>query len=119
MFSRIDTVILRVRDLARSERWYSQTLGLSSVYSDTTEGLTVLGLQGASLTLWQFKPAEGGTKPSEHSFPIFAVADADAAHRHLLELGVAADPLQEGPGVRFFTFRDPDGNRLEACQVLA
>lgn len=118
MFSRIDTVILRVRDLARSEQWYCRTLGLSAVFSDATEGLTVLGLDGASLTLWQLKPTDGLTAPTDHSFPIFAVADADVAHRHLRELGVATEPLQEGNGVRFFTFRDPDGNRLEACQVL-
>jgi catechol 2,3-dioxygenase-like lactoylglutathione lyase family enzyme len=119
MFSRIDTVILRVRDLTRAEAWYKQTLGLSSVYSDPTEGLTVLGLEGTSLTLWQLKQAEAEMAPTDRSFPIFAVADADAAHRHLRELGVSAEPLQEGPGVRFFTFRDPDGNRLEACQMLA
>jgi hypothetical protein len=33
--------------------------------------------------------------------------------------GATVELLQEGPGVRFFTFRDLDGNRLEACQVLA
>ena len=32
--------------------------------------------------------------------------------------GVEVDPVQEGSGVRWFRFRDPDGNPLEACQVL-
>jgi catechol-2,3-dioxygenase len=61
LFSHIDTVIVRVRDISRAVQWYSRTLGLAAVYSDPAEGLT---------------------------------------------------------GVRFFTFRDLDGNRLEACQVL-
>jgi hypothetical protein len=50
---------------------------------------------------------------------LFSRADAVAAHRHLVGEGASVEPLQEGPGVRFFTFRDQDGNRLEACQLLA
>jgi catechol 2,3-dioxygenase-like lactoylglutathione lyase family enzyme len=119
MFSHIDTVIVRVRDVGRAVQWYSLTLGLAAVYSDPDEGLTVLGLKGTSLTLWQLKPHEQGTEPSGRSFPIFSVADAAAAHRHLVGHGATVEPLQEGPGVRFFTFSDLDGNRLEACQVLA
>jgi catechol 2,3-dioxygenase-like lactoylglutathione lyase family enzyme len=119
LFSRIDTVIVRVRDVTRAVQWYTRTLGLAAVYSDPAEGLTVLGMEGTSLTLWQIKPHEGGTEPSGHSFPIFAVADAAAAHHHLVGQGATVEPLQEGPGVRFFTFHDLDGNRLEACQVMA
>jgi catechol 2,3-dioxygenase-like lactoylglutathione lyase family enzyme len=119
LFSRIDTVIVRVRDVTRAVQWYTRTLGLPPVYSDPAEGLTVLGMEGTSLTLWQMRPDEGEAEPSGHSFPIFAVTDAVAAHRHLVEHGATVEALQEGPGVRFFTFRDPDGNRLEACQVLA
>jgi catechol 2,3-dioxygenase-like lactoylglutathione lyase family enzyme len=118
LFSHIDTVIVRVRDMSRAVQWYSRTLGLAAVYSDPAEGLTVLGLQGTSLTLWQLKPHEDGAEPSGRSFPIFAVADAAAAHHHLVGHGATVEPLQEGHGVRFFTFRDLDGNRLEACQVL-
>jgi catechol 2,3-dioxygenase-like lactoylglutathione lyase family enzyme len=119
LFSRIDTVIVRVRDLSRAVQWYTRTLGLAPVYSDPTQGLTVLGMEGTSLTLWQLEPNDEGLEPSGHSFPIFAVADAAAAHRHLVGQGASVEPLQEGPDVRFFTFRDQDGNRLEACQVLA
>jgi catechol 2,3-dioxygenase-like lactoylglutathione lyase family enzyme len=58
MFSRIDTVIVRVRDVMRAVHWYTRTLGLAPVYSDPNEGLTVLGMEGTSLTLWQVKPDE-------------------------------------------------------------
>jgi catechol 2,3-dioxygenase-like lactoylglutathione lyase family enzyme len=118
MFSRIDTVIVRVRDARQATAWYSATLGLSPVYDDAAEGLTVLGLDGTSLTLWQFKPDEVRSAPTGNSFPIFAVVDAAAAHAQLSARGVAVEPVQDGPGVRYFGFRDLDGNRLEACQVL-
>jgi catechol 2,3-dioxygenase-like lactoylglutathione lyase family enzyme len=118
MFSRLDTVILRVRDLAAAQQWYATTLGLHAVYEDAAQGLAVLGLDGgASLTLWAV-PAGQTVGPSS-TFPIFGVADARAAHAHLAARGVAAGPLTDGPGVRYFRFTDPDGNPLEACEVLS
>lgn len=117
MFSRLDTVIVRVRDLAAARAWYAATLGLHAVYEDVAHGLAVLGLDGsASLTLWAVGRGEA-VGPSS-TYPIFGVADARAAHAHLVARGVAAGPLAGGPGVRCFRFSDPDGNPLEACEVV-
>jgi catechol 2,3-dioxygenase-like lactoylglutathione lyase family enzyme len=49
---------------------------------------------------------------------IFAVEDVRAAHSALQAQGADPEPLGDAEGVRFFAFRDLDGNRLEACQVL-
>lgn len=118
MFSRLDTVILRVRDLPSTQQWYATTLGLHAVYEDAAQGLAVLGLDGgASLTLWAVRDGEE-VRPSS-TYPIFGVVDAATAHAHLAARDVAAGPLTEGPGVRYFRFADPDGNPLEACEVLA
>ena len=118
MFSRLDTVILRVRDLAAARAWYAATLDLHPVYEDATQGLAVLGLDGGtSLTLWA-SPERAPIAPSS-TFPIFAVADAAAAHAHLRARGASTGPLVEAPGVRYFRFADPDGNPLEACEVVA
>lgn len=116
MFSRLDTIVLRVRDLAAARQWYAATLNLSAVHEDPAQGLAVLGLEGTSLTLWTVPTGEA-VRPSS-TFPIFVVADAAAARAHLLGCGVAAEPLTEEPGVRFFRFTDPDGNPLEACEIL-
>lgn len=118
LFSRIDTVIVRVRDVDRARDWYSDKLGLRSVFDDPAERLSVLDAGGCSLTLWELKPGESAGAAACGTFPIFAAEDAEAAHAELGRRGVAAEPVQEGGSVRFFTFRDPDGNRLEACQVL-
>lgn len=118
MFSRLDTLIVRVRDLAGARQWYATALDLHPVYEDEGEGLAVLGLDGTSLTLWQLKDGETMDAAAAGSYPIFGIADAAAAHATLAGRGVRVDPLQSGPGVRFFSFYDVDGNRLEACQVL-
>lgn len=117
MFTRLDTIIVRVRDLAAARAWYANALGLDAVFTDETEELAVLGMNGTSLTLWQLKPDEA-PPAGNGSYPIFGVADAAAAQARLRERGVATEPLQEGAGVRFFGFHDLDGNRLEACEVV-
>lgn len=118
MFSRLDTVILRVRDLAAARQWYATKLGLHALFEDASQGLAVLGMDGgAGLTLWTL--TDGEAIPPSSTFPIFAVADARAAHARLVQCGVSTESLVEAPGVRYFRFVDLDGNPLEACEVLA
>ena len=117
MFSRLDTLIVRVRDLRAAREWYENALGLAATYVDEAEGLAVLGLEGTSLTLWQLKTDDGAGAIGGGTFPIFAVADAAAARSKLQSQGVDAEALQTGTGVRYFGFRDLDGNRLEACEL--
>jgi catechol 2,3-dioxygenase-like lactoylglutathione lyase family enzyme len=120
LFSRIDTIILRVGDLERARAWYAETLGLTAVFHDEREGLAVLPVgESGSVTLWRLAPGEEPpARDAAGSYPIFASADAAADRGALLARGVDVGELAEAPGVRFFSFRDPDGNRLEACQVL-
>lgn len=120
MFSRIDTIIVRVRDLGRATQWYRENLRLAPSFEDPHERLAVLATaEGSSLTLWELKAGEL-LAPSDAagSYPIFAVADAPGAHQLLRAQGVELEPLAHAEGVCFFGFRDLDGNRLEACQVV-
>lgn len=121
MFQRIDTVIIRVRDLREAVSWYQRVLHLEVAYEDATERLAVMTTpEGSSVTLWELKPGEElASGDGVGTYPIFAVEDADAAHAALQAQGVDLDPLSDGEGVRFFGFRDLYGNRLEACQVFA
>lgn len=119
-FLRVDTVIVRVRDLAHALSWYSALLAVEPVYFDGGEGLAVLPLGTNSLTLWQRGPGDTGSAAVGRAgtYPILAVADADAAHTFVTARGGAPEPVGTGAGVRYFGFTDPDGNYLEACQVL-
>lgn len=120
LFDRIDTLILRVADHRAAAGWYAAALGLQTTHDDDGEGLSVLSLpQGSSLTLWQRKPGEAAAVPdAQGAYPIFATGDAVAAREELRRRNVRVGELEDGPGVRWFTFHDPDGNRLEACEVL-
>jgi catechol 2,3-dioxygenase-like lactoylglutathione lyase family enzyme len=119
LFDRIDTIILRVRDYEAAVDWYAEKLGLQATHVDAVQGLAVLAFDGHSLTLWQLKPGE--VLPARGTcvpYPILVAADAAALHAELQGRGVAVERLQEGGGVRFFSFWDLDGNRLEACEML-
>jgi catechol 2,3-dioxygenase-like lactoylglutathione lyase family enzyme len=119
-FLRIDTVIVRVRDLAQALPWYQTLLAAEPLYLDGGEGLAVLPLGDSSLTLWQREPGDTGHAAVGRAgtYPILAVADADAAHAFVSANGGTPEPIGNGAGVRYFGFTDPHGNYLEACQIL-
>lgn len=121
LFDRIDTFILRVADYQAAVAWYAAALGLQASFTDPDERLAVLPLaHGTSLTLWQRKAGEPAPdRDASGPFPIFATPDAATSREELKRRGVYVGNLSESAGVRYFDFRDLDGNRLEACQVLA
>lgn len=120
LFDRLDTIILRVHHLDTALDWYRRVLGLPVVFEDPEDELAVLGLgKGTSITLYTLSPEETPPPPGiAGPFPIFATADAARAHATLRDRGARVDPIAEGGGVRYFSFYDPDGNRLEACEIL-
>lgn len=124
-FSGLDTVIIRVRDIAAATQWYVQSLGAEALYEDEEQRLSVVEfggdpdaeVAGSTLTLWQLDT--GAEWAPSSSYPILATADARAAHAALKAKGVDVGELTETPGVYFFRFTDLDGNALEACEVKA
>jgi catechol 2,3-dioxygenase-like lactoylglutathione lyase family enzyme len=121
LFTRIDTIVLRVTDYSVAADWYCTFLGLKVIFSDPSEGLIVLGLDhGTSLTLWQLRPGETALPDNAgYPFPVIATTDAAADRSHLNARGVRTSDISVLPGLRFFSLWDLDGNRLEACQILA
>ena len=119
LFGRLDTIIIRVREWEAAADWYAEKLGLRASYTDPAQGFAVLTFNDHTLTIWQLQPGEvlpprGTAVP----YPILVTADAEALLATLLARDVDAGPIEVVQGVRFFTFWDLDGNRLEACQVI-
>lgn len=116
MFSGIDTIIIRVRDISAATAWYTKQLGVEVVYDDDEQRLAVIEFPGGStITLWEME--QGAEFVVSSSYPILATDDARAAYAKMQASEVKVDELQETPGVIYFRFFDPDGNPLEACQV--
>jgi catechol 2,3-dioxygenase-like lactoylglutathione lyase family enzyme len=120
LFSRVDTVVLRVRDRAAAVEWYRTRLGLQVVFQDPTHGVAVFNVgHGGSLTVWELQPDEVcPAAGAACAFPIFDAADAIAQRRELIARGVNTSELREISGVRCFSLWDLDGNRLDACELL-
>jgi catechol 2,3-dioxygenase-like lactoylglutathione lyase family enzyme len=119
VFRGLDTVLVRVRNIDLAKRWYLEKLGLAEPYFDPAERLAVFDLGGTtSLTLWELKPGETPCSPDHaRTFPIFSVADARETATLLRDRGVDVGQVVDSGGVTYFTFKDLDGNLLEACQV--
>ena len=115
----IDTIIVRVRDIAFSHQWYAENLGLTPQWEDPILKLVVLDTGGpTSLTLWQ-TDASVANSPEGSAYPIFRTPNAMEARRDLLARNVRVDPIITDHVVTYFRFYDPDSNVLEACQVHA
>ncbi len=113
----IDTVIIRVSDIAVSRAWYETNLGLPSIWYDEKLKLVVLDTNSpTSLTLWQTGEKLAFAADTA-SYPIFKTPDAAALRAQLQEKKVSVGDLIADDHVNYFFFYDPDGNVLEACQV--
>ena len=120
LFAGIDTVILRVKDLELSREWYEKNLGLKAVFEDENIKLVVFNTGSpTSLTIWQWENEEPN-HPSKNfsSFPIFRSMNAKRDHAFLSSQGVKVEDVVEEKGIKYFTFYDFDGNKLEACEII-
>ncbi|MBX2970037.1 MAG: VOC family protein [Cyclobacteriaceae bacterium] len=113
----IDTVIVRVADYSFSKKWYEEKLELTPVWDDPILKLAVMDTGSpTSITLWQTdSKIEVNRKTA--SYPIFRILSAVEAHSALQKRGVQVSDIITDHAVTYFTFFDPDGNVLEACQV--
>src|SRR6187455_1168255 len=104
----IDTVILRVSDVAKSKVWYTQKLGFRNIYEDSKTKLVVLDVfSPTSLTLWQ-TDEKIATNPKTSAYPIFRTQDANAAHLQLMQSGINVGDVTTDHVVSYFNFQDPD-----------
>ena len=119
MLTRVETLVLRVSDYATATDWYCDLLGCKMVFSDAEKGLAVIRFRyGTSLTLWQLPPGERpATAACTCPFPIIQATDAVRQRAFMARQGVRVSTMSEVPGLRSFSFWDPDGNRLEICEL--
>ena len=101
------TAIYPVRDLAAARDWYTKAVGHAPYFDQPFYvGFEVGGFELGLLP--------EGTPGCDGPQPLWGVADADAAKRHLLGLGatVLEDVHDVGDGIKVGAVLDPFGNRL-------
>ena len=101
-------VVLYVRDMDTSIRFYRDILGLA--VGDQSPGWTTFRTGACVLALHAVERRELGTAEPD---PTFLVDDATVERNRLLGAGVEVSEIREPvAGTRVFDARDPDGNRF-------
>jgi len=105
-------VVVVVTDLARAKGFYGGLLSLEEI--ERPESFTHAGVwYRAGTTVIQLEVQAQPDPDCRGRFCLW-VEDIESARRRLEEAGVQTEvALPKIPGVRRFSLRDPDGNRLE------
>lgn len=113
----IDTIIMRVSDLKKSKQWYVDQLGLTLLWEDLQLKLIVLDTKGStSLTLWETSEPIS-VKRGNACYPIFRTDDVASFREYIQLKEISCTEITKDETVSFFSFFDPDGNILEACEI--
>lgn len=102
MIGKLTTTLVECKNLAASERFYVEKLGLK--VTSRGEGWLCADAGGASIVLCQ------GTQPTVVMG--FEGADLPAVRQALEAKGVPVGSLEEHPGGQHYNVFDPDGNKV-------
>ena len=115
-------ILLRVLDLDRSKKFYSEVLGFKVLEEDPAHGGTFMALEGQShaIDLFQVKDADAalrqtpGVRGLGHiAFRVESEEDLKDAHASLQQHGVEITRTIDHVSQKSIYFNDPDGNTLE------
>lgn len=120
-------VMVRVRDLDASLKFYERAFGLKLADRFDFDGFTLAYLRNPEndfeieLT-WNHGRAEPYEMGNGYGHVAFTVADLDGEHKRLSDLGIGPLPIKEfnrdgGLMARFFFVQDPDGYKIEVLQT--
>jgi len=115
-------ILLRVLDLDRSKKFYSEVLGFKVLEEDPAHGGTFMALEGQShaIDLFQVKDADAalrqtpGVRGLGHiAFRVESEEDLKDAYASLQQHGVEITRTIDHVSQKSIYFNDPDGNTLE------
>lgn len=119
IFNRLDTVIVRVKNLEESKNWYIENLSFFPVYSDDESKIVVFDLAGTTtLTLWQVDENETTKEQNQgNTYAVFNSDNAEQIFKSLKKKGVVVDNFAASEDVSLFNFYDQDGNKFEVIEI--
>ena len=111
-------IAIRVKDLARAEAFYTETLGLTEGVRDAKRNWLFLRVGGeAGMIVLQ---EDKGEWPTQHFAFTVDEADMEQAAKTLTDKGVSISGpvLHEWMRAKSIYFDDPDGHSLELCAIV-
>jgi catechol 2,3-dioxygenase-like lactoylglutathione lyase family enzyme len=111
----LSMVIIYVSSVKDGQMWYRDVLGL---YPESDFGNFAVMKAGEFRVGLHEGKKPGGLQDNEHSMPVFAVDDYDAAKQLLESKDCKFFFENETPANRFGSFADPDGNAVQIMQAL-
>lgn len=117
-FLRVDTLFIPVRDLGKAIDWYTQVLEFRLIWRNDEGGYACVDGGGLPITLAQ-TPPDKEFVPFTNAPCNFYVRDIEAAAAFLKSKEIEVSEIDKLYEVKWFWFKDPDGNRLEVCSYLS
>jgi predicted enzyme related to lactoylglutathione lyase len=101
------TAIYPAPDLAAAKRWYADVLGVAPYFDEPF-------YVGFSVGGFELGLVPDGTPGTSGPQPLWGVANIEAAHSRLIQLGAKPlDPIVDvGGGIKVAAVLDPSGNRF-------
>lgn len=113
---RISAVWYPVRQWETAKAFYTEVLGLAQTAADDASGWAAYATSGPPLFLVRRPHLAGGAGGAVVTFDC---QDLEALHDRVLAAGGRVEEvLQSSGNLLIMTFYDPDGNRLEAAQII-
>ncbi|MCP1123432.1 glyoxalase/bleomycin resistance/dioxygenase family protein [Bacillus sp. AFS018417] len=117
----MEGVFIPVKDPKISAEWYEEKLGFKLIYIEREAAVMKIAEESQTVICLVRTVNQQPMKFPENNFGVgkyynFISKDINEIYRLLIERGVKVNPISGEGATRFFTFFDPDGNPLGACQ---
>jgi uncharacterized glyoxalase superfamily protein PhnB len=115
-------LVLAVRDLEASTRYWMDMLGFRRDFGDGSDGWSFLSRDEVSVMLGECPDERPASELGNHSYVAYVtVDDVDPLYSELKERGalVSSAPASKPWGMREFGIRTPDGHRIQFGAPLA
>ena len=113
LFTSLQAIVIRTRDMGRAQVFYRDVLGLATLVEGSA--VSVYSAGNCEVCLMQVVEGEQFAAGSG-SYPNLRADHAATVREVLLAAGVDCTPVAISGPVSWFSFHDPDGNRLDCCQ---
>ena len=115
-------LVLAVRDLALSTRYWTDALGFTRDFGDGSDGWSFLSRGECRVMLGECPDERPASELGNHSYVAYVLVEGvDDAHRELQGRGakVTSPPESKPWGLREFGVVTPDGHRITFGEALA